>query len=452
MLDKMLNKIVELTQRLGPGLRQIISNTAWMFSEKIIQLGLSLLVGVWVTRYLGPTQFGTLTYAVTFVSMFGAITSLGALGTLLVRDIAIDPTCKDETLGTAFVLQLMSGIVTVFLAVGTVSLVNPHEPLTHWLVAILATGTIFSAFNTIDFWFQSQLQSKYTGFARNSAYVLMCAVRLLLIQMKAQLIMFVWASFVEMALAGLGLAVMYRIQGSSIQGWRVSLRRAKELLQECWPLIVSSFAIYIYADIDQLMLGFLLKDNKAQLGFYAAAVKISRLLDTFPMILAASIVPKLARLKDKNHEDYLQKIQIYFDVSTAFWIATAIPVSILSPYIVHGIYGEKFSASIPVLSLYVWSQFNAIWGVARSSVLTIEKKLHLMPIFTIIGAVVNIVLNYFFIPNYGAMGATIATIITYAVVIFLINFLIKDLRFVGILIVRSLNLYSAFTRLKKLVQ
>jgi PST family polysaccharide transporter len=449
----MLDKIVAVTQKLGPGLRQVISNTAWVFAEKIIQMGLSLLVGVWVTRYLGPTQFGTLTYAMTFVSMFGAITSLGGLGGLVVRDMARDPACKDESLGTAFVLQVMSGILTVFLAVGTVSLLNPHETLTHWLVAILAAGTIFSAFNTtIDIWFQSQLQSKYSGFAKNSAYVFMCAVRLVLIQIKAQLIMFAWSSFVETALAGLGLAVVYRSQGNPIQAWRVSLRRAKELLQECWPLILSGFAVYIYADIDQLMLGSMLNDNKAQVGFYAAAIKISRLLDMFPMILASSIVPKLAQLKDKNPEEYSKKIQTYFDISTAFWLATALPISILSPYIIQAIYGKNFTAAIPILSLYVWSQFNSLWGVARSTVLNVERKLHLTPIFTVTGAFINIGLNYLLIPNYGAMGATIATIITYLIVIVLINFVIKDLRFVGLMIVRSFNFYAAFSRLKVFVR
>lgn len=449
----MLDKIVAVTQKFGPGLRQVISNTAWLFADRILQMGLSLVVGVWVTRYLGPTQFGTLTYAMTFVSMFGAITSLGGLGTLVVRDIARDPACRDESLGTAFLLQVIGGIVTVFLAVGTVSLLNPHETLTHWLVGILAAATIFSAFNTtIDIWFQSQLQSKYSSFAKNSAYVFMCAVRLVLIQIKAQLIMFAWSSFVETALAGLGLAVVYRSQGNPLHAWRVSLRRAKELLQECWPLILSGFAVYIYADIDQLMLGSMLNDNKAQVGFYAAAIKISRLLDMFPMILASSIVPKITQLKDKSPEEYSKKIQTYFDISTAFWLATAIPISILSPYIIQSIYGQNFTPAIPILSLYVWSQFNSLWGVARSTVLNVERKLHLTPIFTVTGAFINIGLNYLLIPKYGAMGATIATIITYLIVIVFMNFVIKDLRFVGLMIVRSFNFYAAFSRLKGFVR
>ncbi len=433
-------------------MRQIISNTAWLFADKILQMGLSLVVGVWVTRYLGPTQFGTLTYAMTFVSMFGSIASLGGLGSIVVRDIARDPACKDESLGTAFALQLTGGFLTLVVAVGAILLLNPRESLTHWLVGILAAGTIFNGFNTIDFWFQSQVQSKSTVLARNSAYVFMCAVRFALIQIKAQLIMFAWARLAETALSALGLVVAYRTQGNHIQAWRVSWRRAKELLLECWPLVLSGVAVYMYANIDQLMLGSILQDNKSELGFYAAAVKISTLFDFFPMVLASSIFPKLTQLKEKNEEDYLNKIQIYFDISIFLWLAVALPISILSPYIIPILYGQEFAPSIPLLSVYAWSQFGGILGVARSTFLAIEGKLHYSLIFSSIGALLNISLNYFLIASYGAMGATVATIITYLVVIILLNFIIKDINFVGTLIIRSLDLYKAALRVRGLVK
>lgn len=260
----MINKLAAVRKKLGPGLRQVISNTTWLFADRILQMGLSLFVGVWVTRYLGPTQFGTLNYALTFVSMFGAIASLGGLGTLIVRDIARDPSCKEESLGTAFALHLTSGLITIVVTVGLISLLNPNEPLTRWLVGIFAAGTVFEAFNTIDYWFQSQVQSKYTVLARNSAYVLMCAVRLALIQLQAPLIAFAWARLAEVALGALGLVIAYKLQGNQVQKWRVSLSRVKALLIECWPLVLSGVAVYMYANIDQVMLGSILSSGRSR--------------------------------------------------------------------------------------------------------------------------------------------------------------------------------------------
>jgi len=446
----MLDKIASLTQKLSPGLRQVLSNIGWLVFSKFLELGLSLVVGVWVTRYLGPTQFGTLTYAISFVGMF-RFASLQALKTIVVRDIARTPTTKNETLGTTFALQLTGGLVTLLAAVGIIYWLQPNEPLTHWLVGIIAAGTLFNAFNTIDFWFQSQVQSKYTVVARNSAYVFMAAIRIGLIQLQAPLIAFAWARLAEMMLGSIGIVIAYQSRGNLIQKWRVSWQRVKELLQEGWWLVAAGIALYIYVDIDKLMLGSMLPD-KSELGFYAAAVKISGILDLFPMTLASSILPKLTALKERNHQDYLDKLQVYFDISMFIWLASAIPVSILSHYIVQIIYGSDFEAAETLLSVYVWSQFNSCFGVARGTVLTIERKLKFNLIFTVTGAIINLILNYILIPNYGAMGATIATIITYLIVIILINFLIKEIRFIGTLMIRSLNLYAAISRVRKIVQ
>ncbi len=448
----MLNKIGSIIQRIGPGLRQVIGNTAWLFADKIWRMGLSLVVGVWVTRYLGPTEFGTLSYAMTFVSMFSAIASLGGLSSLIIRDIARNPSCKDESLGTAFTLQLIGGFLTILVTVAIIPILNPNDPLTHKLVAIIAAGTVFNAFGTVDFWFQSQLQSKYTIFAKNFAYLLVAAVRLVLIQLQAGLIAFAWARLAESAVGALGLLWVYRKQGNYIQAWRVSFQRSKELLVESFPLVLAGIAVYVYANIDQVMLGSILQEKKDELGFYAAAVKLSTVFDFLPMILASSTLPKLTQLKGKNSEDYFKKLQIYFDISTASWLAIAIPVSILAPYIVPILYGEAFRASVPLLSVYAWSQFGSMFGVARGTFLAIEGKLHYSLIMSVMGAFLNIGLNYFMIPAYGAMGATVATLITYFFVIVLINFFIKDLNIVGLLILRSLNLYQAALRLKGLLR
>ncbi|MEQ9553859.1 MAG: flippase [Coleofasciculus sp. G3-WIS-01] len=443
----MLDKIASFTQKLSPGLRQVLSNIGWLVCDKFLELGLSLVVGVWVTRYLGPSQFGLLTYATTFVGMF-RFASLQALQNIVVRDMARTPTSKNETLGTTFILQLAGGLITLLAAVGTIYWLQPSETLTHWLVGIIAAATLFNAFNTIDFWFQSQVQSKYTVVAKRFAYVFMVVIRIGLIQLQAPLIAFAWARLAEMVLGSIGLVIAYQSQGNYIQAWRASWKRAKELLKEGWLLIAAGIGVYIYADIDQLMLGSMLPD-KSELGFYAATTKISRLLDLFPMVLASSILPKLTALKEKSQEDYLDKIQVYFDLSTLIWLAGAIPVSLLSHYIVQIIYGSDFAASGTLLSVYVWSQFNSCFGVARSTILTIERKLKFNLILTIIGAIVNLILNYILIPSYGAMGATVATIITYLIVIILINFFIEELRFIGTLIIRSFNLYTAISRLRK---
>lgn len=444
----MLDKLTAVSQKLGPGLRQVLGNLAWLVTDQILQMALGLLVGVWVARYLGPAQFGLLNYAIAFVSLFASLATMG-LGTLVVRDIARDPDCKEETLGTAFALQFAGGVITLVLTVTLISVLNPDETLTRWLVGIIAAGTIFQSFETINFWFQSQVQSKYTVVAKNCVSLLAAALKIGLIQIKAPLIAFAWLRLGEVAFAGFAFAFVYQSRGNDFKLWRVSWERGKQLLQESWPLVLSSLAVFIYSKIDQIMLGSL---DKTELGYYAVAVKLSEICDFLPMIIASSIFPKLAQLREKNYGEYLKKFQVYSDTMLFLWLAVALPISLLAPFIVQTLYGEQYANSAPVLAVYVWSQFGSNFGVARNTYFALEGQLRYGLYLTVVGSIFNIVLNSLLIPQYGALGATVATLITYFYVIILVNFLIKELRPFGNLILGSLNLYKAASRLIGLIR
>ncbi|MEG4403852.1 flippase [Microcoleus sp. MON2_D5] len=445
----MLDKLTAVSQRLAPSLRQVLSNIAWLFTDQILQMGLGLFVGLWVARYLGPTQFGLLNYALAFVSLFSSVATMG-LGTLVVRNIARDPECKNETLGTAFGLQFTGGCITLVLSVTVIALLKPNDTLTRWLVGIIAAGTIFNAFEAINFWFQSQIQSKYTVLAKNSVCFLVAAVRIGLVTIKAPLLAFAWIRLAEVALVGMAYVYFYKLTGNKIKDWQFSWERGKELLSESWPIILSGLAIYLYSKTDQIMLGAMNKN--AELGYYAAAVKISEICDFLPMILSSSIFPKLANLRKTNYEEYLNKFQIYSDIMIFLWLGVAIPISLLSPWIVHLLYGENYAKSAAVLALYVWAQFGSNFGVARSTYLNIEGQLRYGLYLTVVGSILNVGLNFWLIPKYGAFGATAATLITYFYVIILVNFLIKELRPFSTFIWRSFNLYKAAGRIRGLVK
>lgn len=100
------------------GLRAIISNTGWLFADRILRMGASLVVGVWVARYLGVQQYGIFNYALAFVSLFSPIFTLG-LDDIVVRHIVRQSSNKEEILGTTFWLKLLGGIASVLLAVST---------------------------------------------------------------------------------------------------------------------------------------------------------------------------------------------------------------------------------------------------------------------------------------------------------------------------------------------
>ena len=439
----MLDKLTALSQKLGAGLGRLIGNLVRMLAGQGLQVSLGLFVGVWVARYLGPTQFGLLNYAIALVSLFASATAIG-LGTIVVRDIARDPECKEEALGTAFIIQLLGGIIGLLLSVSAIALLNPDDSLTLTLVAIVSAGTMFQSFETINFWFQSQVQSKYTAVAKNSVCLLIAGIRIGLIELRAPLTAFAWTTFAEVALGGLAIALVYQSRGNDFKLWRVSWRRGIQMLVESRPLVLSSLAVFIYSKIDLIMLGAL---DKTELGYYIVAVKISEICDILPLIVASSIFSKLAQLRQKNYSEYVKKFQIYSDAMLFLWLGVGVPISLLAPVIVQTLYGDRYAASGGLLSIYIWTQFGSNFGIARNTYFALEGQLRYNLYLTVTGAIFNIILNALLIPQYGAWGAITATFITYFYVTILVNFYIKELNPFAKIIMASLNLYKAASRL-----
>ena len=83
------------------GFMKYFKNTSWLFGEKILRMIVSLFVGIWVARYLGPEQFGLFSYAKSFVGLFTAIATLGLNG-IVVRELVKDESRREGLISTAF--------------------------------------------------------------------------------------------------------------------------------------------------------------------------------------------------------------------------------------------------------------------------------------------------------------------------------------------------------------
>ncbi len=129
------------------------------------------------------------------------------------------------------------------------------------------------------------------------------------------------------------------------------------------------------------------------------------------------------------------------------WLGVALPISLLARFIVQTLYGEQYAASARVLSIYVWAQFGSNFRIAINTYFAIEGQLGYNLYLRVGGGIFNRVLNSLLIPQYGALGATVASLITYSYVSILVNFYIKELKIFGSLILGSLNLYKAASRL-----
>jgi len=100
--------LTQLIQRF----RKYAENVFWLMMEKGFALAAGMIVGIYVARYLRPEGFGLLNYAISFVGIFSALSTIG-LEQIIVRELAKHPERKEELLGTGVILRLAGSVVLI---------------------------------------------------------------------------------------------------------------------------------------------------------------------------------------------------------------------------------------------------------------------------------------------------------------------------------------------------
>lgn len=428
-----------------PNLHKILANIGWLFGDRILRLVVGLVVGVWVARYLGPQEFGLLNYAIAFLAIFGAFASLGLDG-VLVRDLVSEPERANSTIGTGFLMRVVSGFVALALAMLAISVVRPEDALTKAIVAIIGLGFLTRATEVVKFWFESHVQSKYSVWVENGVFLLVAAGKIILILNQAPLIAFAWAAFAEGAIVAVLLLAAYGRFGGNLASWRWDTLRAVRLLKESWPLILSGLAVVVYMRVDQIMLGQMLGDEAV--GVYSVAVRLSEIWYFVPVAIVASVYPSLVKAKDAGEEEYSQKWQSLYDVAVLASLLVALPVSLLSQSIVEVLFGQAYAQAGAVFAVHVWTGVFVFLGVASAKWFIIEKRQMLSLHRTLLGAGLNVVLNLYAIPRYGVVGAAYATLFAQVTAAFLFDAIRRDTRNMFIAKAKSMNIIGAIGRMR----
>lgn len=410
-----------------PNVLKVLSNISWLFFDKILRMGVGLIVGVWVARYLGVEQFGMLSFAFAFVALFSVIASLG-LNSIVVRDLVRMPEGKHETLGSAFFLQMMGGGVAFVFTVIAIMLLKPNEPMMKLIVIILGSAMIFKCTEVVKYWFEYKVNSKYVVLLENAVFLSLAVVKVVLILLGYSLIAFVWVAFVEVFLVAVGLLAIYVRYGGegNLKVWRLRSLRVRQLLKNSWPMILSSLAIMIYMRIDQIMIGQIL-GNEA-VGIYTAALRISEIWYFIPMTIVASVFPTILIAKKNNEELYYSQLQKLHDLMLFLAIIVAIPMTFMSDIIVKFLFGTEYIQAGAVLAVHTWTGVFVFLGVASSRWFLAEDLQMIAFYRTILGACLNVILNIFWIPKYGVLGAAWATVVSQGVASMFANILIKKTR------------------------
>ncbi len=418
-----------------PNLLKILDNIGWLFFDKAIRFSVALLVGVWVARYLGPEQFGILSYALSFAAIFSIFADLGLKG-ILVRNLVNKPEDRDTLLGTAFVLQVIGALFAIALLNMTILLLRPNDNLTRIIVSVLGFSLVFRSSQVIRCWFESQVQLKYVVWVENVIILFIAAIKVALIIQKAALITFAIVNAVEVALVLLGLACIYIKKSHSFARWKIKIDTGKQLLKDSWPMILSGASVLLYMKIDQIMIGELM--SQKEVGIYSAAVRISEIWYFFPIAINTSIGPMLYRLRETNRQLYHSRLGKALKLMIWMSVFIAIAFHFLSESLIGVLYGHQYLDSAAILKIHIWAGIFVAVNNTSWNWYFAENRQNIAVLRVVIGLFINVLLNYALIPKHGGIGAAWATLITRSFVGYFGHLINKKTRPVFWIITRSI--------------
>jgi len=393
------------------GFKRYLKNTNWLLGGQIFRLGIGLFVSVAIARYMGPEDFGLYNYILSIITLVGVFGQLG-LGELAKRELVESPERRDEIMGTCFVLNLLAGGVIYVVMLALVA-VQTDRTIVLGLFALLGSSLLLAPLRCIELWFQAQVRSDLSVVATSLTLGIFAVFKLLAIVQGAGLIVFGYIFLLEGTTLCILQVFFYHKYFGSIFKWQLRWSTASAFLQQSWPLILTGLSITVFLRIDQIMLGAML--GEAAVGQYSVAVRISTIWYFIPGILTISLFPAIVNSRNHGGDGYETRLQAYFDLSASLAYLVAITLSIIAPWIIQMLFGLEYQEAGAILAIHAWGTLFAFLGTAREAYLMAEKMFKFSMYCTLVGAFLNIILNYLMIPSYGGCGSAVASVVSLSV-------------------------------------
>lgn len=414
------------------GKNRFFSNIGWLMGGKIVNMLLQFIVSLATARYLGPSNFGTINYVAAFVSFFSSIASLG-LAVIVIKEIATDKYDNNEVIWTSIWMRFAMAVLSTISIIALMFITNRNDSMIVQIAFLESLSILFSSFDTINYYFQAKLLSKWSSIAGVLSYIGMSLYRIYLLATGADIVWFAFATSTDMIFLTAFLMIFYvRIEGFHPKfNWSLG----KSLLKQSYHYLIAGLITILYVQVDRIMLGNML--DKESVGYYSAALTISTLWSMIPTALIQSLSPILYDTAKKDRNLYLRRLRQSY--AALFWlnVAYSIFVCFFAHWIILLLYGKEYLAGTTALKIVVWYYGLSTMSTLNQVYLANDGKSKYINRFCLAGLIADIVLNFLLIPIMGIDGAAIATLITHVVIQIVMPYIYRDTREIAVSIIRG---------------
>src|SRR5580692_2091713 len=405
-------------------LARVINNSAALLVLDILSKAVPLVVFPVMVRALGPTAYGKVGFATAVAGFFGLLASPG-FTTYAAREAAKDEGQVNFLVQHVLGARIAFGVLSYALLIVFALTFAPHDFTTRLLIVL--SGLVFLVSSVDVQWIFTARSRMWMVALRGAVGQLIYGGVILAFIRSPSDAWIVPMAGVASLVAGMFLIWLparreYRIPWPVISPgvWRA-------FLPVCLIMGFASMMSMIYDQIDTLMLRYMRSEN--ELGLYVASYSMMTISMSFVAILGQVFFPLLSQTTGRDHER--ENEQRYLGWLGQASVGLALPIAtggfILAEPLTRFVLGSQYAGTA---TLFRWLTLTIVAGSlasyfgARLIPIGREKK---YLIAVVAGAVVNVVLNLFLIPRYGAIAATFTTAISQAAVAFMNYHFVRDL-------------------------
>lgn len=385
----------------------VAKNTVWLFFGEILGRILKLAVVVFATRVLGVEGWGVFSYALAFVSVFYVFGDIG-INTFITRELSKGGTNKYQYLSASLILKLLllglSLIISLFLI--------PHfGTVTLGLKIILALALLNFSDSLREFVLsvnralEKMEREAFIKITINSITTVLGIVLLLAHPTPLSLAI----AYAAGSIAGSIVALWIIVPELKHIQWKFPPKTMATILNFAWPFLATTIFSVVIANIDTIMLGQL--KSTTEVGFYAAAERIVQFLAIIPVFIGLSTFP----LMSKSDSDSIASTRIFEKIMTIV-LGIGFPITIggllLSKSLMIIIFGASYAGGALVLAILMLGVLADFPNIILSNAIFVKNLQKKFVIATAVGVIINVLMNLYLIPRYGAIGAAISTVIS----------------------------------------
>ena len=406
-------------------IQTLFKNVSWVTASQVVTNICAFLWTILIARYLGVTDYGTLSFVISFTVLIGMGTDIG-VSTFTTRDLAQEKSKTKKFIDNLILFKIILSIVLCIITVLIVYLLGYSNLVIELTLIMFIEASFVTMFNFVNGVFQAHENLKPSAIGV-MVYSISLLALVFIVSFLNLGILAIAISYAIGYLLGL-IYVSYNLfKEFGVPKFEVDLSFWKNTTIKSIPFGLSIFFYMIYFSIDVVMISWLAGDYAT--GIYNSAYKVISVFTAFYVIYQFVIFPLMSKLYSEDTD----LLKISFEQSFKYSLLILLPIIILvyfySPYLITLIYSAEFSlASIP-MQILIWTViFLFINGVATSLLNSIGKEFSVTKIY-VIAAIFNIVLNYLFIPKYTYIGASVATVLSEILILVLMMYSISKTKY-----------------------